>query len=285
MSIICHACATEVMEVPVSCNGFCKAAFHPKCSGISTVISDEMVKNKQLHWMCKSCSKLMDDMRFRSSVLSAYEAGQEHVLTAHSEIVENMKSSILSELKNEIRSNFTALINSNTLTPRSSTRPITAMKSIRSRRLFQKVDQPVKNDLMCGTGSSLSPSFGNIAAPVPKEKFWLYISRIARDVSVDQIRQLTMDRLGTDDVEVVRLVANGKNINTLTFISFKIGLNPDLKANALSTSTWPKGILFREFKDSRSTANFWKPHQTPTVNQTPRMASGRSIPDSNTMTE
>ncbi|XP_065086832.1 uncharacterized protein LOC135715327 [Ochlerotatus camptorhynchus] len=281
MSAVCHACAIEVVEAPITCNGFCKAVFHLKCSGIPTAISDELPKIKQLYWMCKSCSKLMDDVRFRSSVRGAYEAGQEHVLTAHSEIVENMKSSILSELKNEIRSNFTALINSSTLTP--TTRP-SATKSIRSRRLFQNTNQHAK-DLMCGTGGSLSPSLGKLTASASDEKFWLYISRLARDVTVDQVRQLAIKRMGTDDVDVVRLVAKGKNVNTLTFISFKIGLNPDLKAKALSTSTWPKGILFREFKDRKSSGNFWKPHQTPTDNHSPSSPSGRSITDSNTMTE
>nr|XP_029710332.1 paired mesoderm homeobox protein 1-like [Aedes albopictus] len=31
----------------------------------------------------------------------------------------------------------------------------------------------------------------------------------------------------------------------------------------MSNSTWPRGILFREFQDNRSTQNFWKPRLTP----------------------
>ncbi|XP_055623744.1 uncharacterized protein LOC129767148 [Toxorhynchites rutilus septentrionalis] len=131
-----------------------------------------------------------------------------------------IKSEILNELKSELRMNFTALINSNSLTPKSSTCPAYTAGSIRSRRLFpeQKATERQQNDLMHGTASSLSPSFDNFAAPAPKQKFWLYLSRISCNVTVELVHELTIQRLGTNDIEVFRLVAKGKDVSSMSFI-------------------------------------------------------------------
>lgn len=262
MSLVCHSCTLEITAEHISCQGFCKADFHVKCSGLSTSAADEATNHRQLFYLCKSCTNLMTDLRVRSSIRAAYEAGQENVFSAHNEIVENLKLEIMTELKKEIRSNFAFLANSNCRTPKSSRRP--APNVISSRRLFDK-PQPrnQQQPMACGTAESISPSHGVVAVAASQPKFWLYLSRISRDVTVEQVRELAQKRLGSDDVIAIRLVANGRDVSTLSFVSFKIGMNFDMKAKALSTSTWPKGLLFREFKDNRSTGNFWKPKQTP----------------------
>lgn len=287
MITVCHACATDIIDGFLSCNGFCKAEFHLKCCNIGSTLADELARNKQLFWMCQSCTKLMDDIRFVSSVRAAHETGQKTAVCSHNEIVEKLKSEMMVELKKEIRSNFTALINSSSLTPKSSTRPETAVGTLRSRRLFPNpvTNEPRHQDLLVGTGNSLSPSLGTFTVPAPNKKFWIYLSRISRDVSAEQIRDLTAHRLDTQDIEVFRLVANGKNINELTFISFKIGVNYDLKAKALSPSTWPKGILFREFRDNKVYSNFWRPQHTPPADRSINPATRNPVNHQDTAME
>lgn len=59
----------------------------------------------------------------------------------------------------------------------------------------------------------------------------------------------------------------GTDVNTLNFVSFKVGVDPKYRNAALDPSTWPRGILFREFEDNRS-SNYWMPDtdpQTPTI--------------------
>lgn len=229
------------------------------------------MKNDQLFWMCKQCTDLMHDVRMKGAVRAAYESGHEKLLTAHNEIVENLKQEILVELKHEIKSNFSSLINSSSMTPRTSLRTTSGIASTRRRRLFGKpsTSKAQSKPLMLGTSESLSPSLGNLAATAPRQKFWLYLSRISCDVTVEQVRALVSRRLGTDDVNVVRLVGKGRDVSTLSFISFKIGLNTDVKAKALLPSTWPKGIQYREFIDHRANVNFWKPQLTPTHDELP----------------
>lgn len=263
MSLICHSCTGEISTDHVTCQGFCKATFHVKCSGLSTSAHGEASNHRQLFYFCNSCTNLMSDMRLRGTIRTAYEAGQENVLGAHNVIVENLKLEIMSELKKEIRSNFAVFANSNCITPKSSKR--TDPTAIRSRRLFDK-RQPHRfqeQPIACGTAESISPSLGVVSLPANQPKFWLYLSRISRDVTIEQIRGLAQKRLGSDDITVIRLVAKDRDINTLSFVSFKIGMSADLKDKGLSPSTWPKGLQFREFRDNRLRENFWKPEKTP----------------------
>lgn len=220
------------------------------------------MKNHQLFWFCPSCTTLMKDTRFRNTTRAAYEAGQERALDSHSDILKQLKSEILTELKSEIRTNFTALFNSNSYTPKTSHQIGVEPRLTKKRRLFS----PAKNvlpkaqpELMQGTGSTLSPSTEIKIVPKAPQKFWLYLSRIAPEVSVDQVAALAKKRMGTDDIQAFRLVAKNRDVTTLSFISFKIGMSADLKPKALSSTTWPKGIVFREFSGDSSNSFFWRP--------------------------
>lgn len=267
MSVMCDACAGDATSNHVKC-GFCSASFHPECTGVSDGTRQEMLENQQLFWLCRPCTSMMLDIRFRNSTRAAFEAGQDQALNAHSDTLQNLKSEILHELKNEIRTNFATLINSNTLTPKTSQRVRLDNRYTRARRLFSVTNAAPtqKPVLLQGTGSTLSPSTEIQTVPAPQPKFWLYLSRVARDVSVEQINALACHRLGTTDVQVIRLVAKGKDISTLSFVSFKIGIDAGLKTKALSTSTWPKGLVFREFSNNSTGGNFWRPRPPPETN-------------------
>ena len=211
----------------------------------------------------------MKDIRYRNSVRAAQELGQEHALNSHSDIMRGLKSEILSELKNEIRTNFATLINSSSLTPKNTQLSGIEPRLIRSRRLFS-VTNDIKTNrnrpILHGTGSTPSPSLEIATVPAVQQKFWLYVSRVARDVSADQMCAYVKKRLGTNDIQVTRLVAKGRDKSSLSFISFKIGMDTNLKSKALSTSTWPKGIVYREFSDNRVSENFWRPVMQPAAN-------------------
>lgn len=271
MSSVCHSCANEIVESHVMCQGFCSAVFHATCTGISADAFEEVMKNHQVFWLCRSCTSLMKDNRFRNSVRSAHEIGQELALNSHSDIMQSLKSEILTELKNEIKTNFATLINSSSLTPKSTRRGGFNPLITNRRRLFNvandKNSVPNRNPpLLSGAGSTPSPSMEIATVPAAQPRFWLYLSRIARDVSVEQMDAYAKKRLGTDDIQVTRLVAKGRDISSMSFISFKIGMNTDMKSKALSTSTWPKGVVFREFSDNRSAENFWRPTIPPAGN-------------------
>ena len=257
MSGLCHACSNELTGECITCQGFCDATFHANCCGSRPDFVADVIRSSQSFWLCPSCSKLMKDIKFRKSVRSAHDAGQAGAFG----VIEQLKAEILSELKNEIRSNFTAIVNSSALTPRSSRQsPLAAAAHGRKLLLEPIPSQRPQPALMEGTSKSVSPSLGVTTVPLPKGKCWIYLSRISRDVSADQIVALANNRLGTSNAEAIRLVAKGRDISTLSFISFKVSVDADLKDKALSPSTWPSGILYREFNDDRG--NFWRPGPT-----------------------
>ncbi|KAL1381013.1 hypothetical protein pipiens_013780 [Culex pipiens pipiens] len=97
-------------------------------------------------------------------------------------------------------------------------------------------------------------------------RFWLYLSRVSRNVTEAQIAKLAVDRLGVVDVKVKRLVAKGKDVSRMRFISFKVGVHVDLKHKALASATWPDGLVFREFEE-RNAEIFWEPSSAVVNNQ------------------
>ncbi|XP_055527355.1 uncharacterized protein LOC129719976 [Wyeomyia smithii] len=186
MSLICHSCANDINESHVICRGFCSAVFHPRCTGIAAVAFEDVMKNAQLFWLCKSCTSLIKDIRVRNATRSAHEAGLEEALNTHSGIMENLKAEILNELKNEIRTNFATLMNSNSFTPRSIRRTATDSRFSKPRRLFNAdTNRSNKPLLLHGTGSTPSASTEIAVVPAARRKFCLYLSRIARKVSVE----------------------------------------------------------------------------------------------------
>ncbi|KAL1404467.1 hypothetical protein pipiens_018874, partial [Culex pipiens pipiens] len=97
-TILCHACAGDVNDEYVPCQGFCNAVFHLNCSGVKTELLKEIAAHRQIFWLCRSCTTLMTDLRHRRSVQCAFEAGQELSLSHHNRIVEQLKSEILLDL-------------------------------------------------------------------------------------------------------------------------------------------------------------------------------------------
>lgn len=236
MSALCHGCSNELgAGRTVECRGFCSAVFHLKCTSTTESLLKEMAKNKQTFWLCPSCTRLMNDIRFRKSVKLASEAGQDQNQEDRSTIVELLKTEIMPELKKEIQANFSRLINSSTMTPKSNRLP-----PLPPRKLTVYENGP--GDKLAG------PSRNR------KSKFWLYLARISNDVTVDQISAFAKSRLATDEVEVFLLVAKGVDVSRMRTISFKVGIASELKDKAMSAETWPRGVYFREFEE-RSVAS------------------------------
>lgn len=89
-----------------------------------------------------------------------------------------------------------------------------------------------------------------VAKVVPEPKFWLYLTGFHPQVTNEDIEKFVKDSLGSDeDVKVVKLVIKDADLSKLNFVSFKIGLHLDLNKRALSPTSWPSGVGFREFED------------------------------------
>lgn len=115
----------------------------------------------------------------------------------------------------------------------------------------------------------------------PPEKFWLYLSRIARHVTEDDVSELVKKCLQTQQpIDVRKLVRKDADLKQFAFISFKVGVEKSLKDKALDPSVWPKGIFFREFENLQTNRDFWGPTKIPRMDTgTPSMITPSPIVD------
>uniref|UniRef100_A0A182J088 Uncharacterized protein n=1 Tax=Anopheles atroparvus TaxID=41427 RepID=A0A182J088_ANOAO len=121
------------------------------------------------------------------------------------------------------------------------------------RRLIDRSPPPANSaPLLAGTG--LVTSRALLTVPPTEAKFWLYLTRIAPSVPLAEVEAFAREQLGTEDATVVRLLAKDRDPSTLSFISYKVGLSPELRDKALDPTTWPCGMVFREFADSGSSS-------------------------------
>ena len=283
---VCKSCTNELVENSImKCGGFCSALFCVDCAELDPSARANVDTYTSLYWMCKECCKLMENARFKNALVSSNAVNTGFLNAMKDEI----RSTVLEEIKHEIRSNFEELIKKVPKTPvpppqLSQSRPRPSL-SVRNKRLRENDDgdddvgprRPVKALCAIGTGITDMNIVASKTSDHDPEKFWLYLSGIVPDVPDEKVVELVQARLGTTDLHVVKLVARGRNTSSLTFVSYKVGMSPNLKAVALATETWPRGIRFREFENVGSKKQvFWRPELTPTVpselSETPKTA-------------
>lgn len=214
-----------------------------------------------LFWMCDECVNLMKCTRFKTAVSSfgsAIDAITEKQEIANAEIRKEMakQGQQIAQLTSRITTSTPKNLDSGILYRQPS------LKRRREEGLL------ISKPLVGGT-KSVTDSIV-ITVPEPAEMFWLYLSRIHPSVKPESIEKLVKTSVQCEDpVKVVPLVKKGSDTSRMSFISYKIGMAPRLRDVALSSDTWPEGILFREFEDT-SSKNMWLPRlNTPTITISP----------------
>lgn len=174
------------------------------------------------------------------------------------ELMAEEQTKALDDLRKEIALN-TAKINTILQQPPPQTTPHIPRSqfSVSSRKRPRLlIDEPSQHDnASVGTKEIAPDESVPLAAAQREDKFWLYLSGFDPQATTQQIEKLVKGNLITDGaVDVVKLVPKGRTLDELTFVSFKVGLDKQLKDAALSGSTWQKGIIFRQFDSSHSTS-------------------------------
>lgn len=256
---ICFSCAGELQDVDaIVCNGFCKSSFHLKCVNQSIATRDIIRNSSQIFWMCKGCTRMMSIVNFRHTIASTNTVLQ---------LINEKHNEEMQELRKEIKQNTDKI---NSLSQQNHTfdaqsqntenqidAPLTTRKR---RRLQEGEDYVTNNDTPAvnnneGTKEIDTDIAVPLAVPLREKKFVLYLSGFAPQATVNEISELVKKNLNTNDtVDVAKLVPKGKNLCELSFVSFKVGIGLHLKECALQSSSWQKGIVFREFLDTRQSS-------------------------------
>ncbi|XP_058817165.1 uncharacterized protein LOC131680471 [Topomyia yanbarensis] len=258
-SSVCFACTCELdKEDEIVCSGFCTSSFYLKCVKQSTVIRDSIAKSSNLFWMCNACSKMMQNATFRQTISSTNNA-MDAISVEHNKALLELRNEMEqnSAKINKILQHIPAVLNEKIGRKGSSS------SSRKRPRLDGDCDQSSPN---ANEGTKDIDSNVKIPLAVKKsgeELFWLYLSGFDPKATEEDIRNLVQQNLNTSEtVDVRKLVPKGKNLEELSFVSFKVGVGLQLKTVSLLKSSWQKGIIFREFDfHTRSTFRFQSQQQ------------------------
>lgn len=246
----CGECKQEINDLePMRC-GFCDAFLHisQNCCGINSRGLREAFALGKLLLVCTACRSELNGRSIRSYIADTQVAPlappELPILSTLPEQVQQL-SNVVETLSKKIDNLSSA--QSQPVWPIPCT-PVRPMRSVKRRRLDDKSNVSVPSD--CGTNNV---DLSDLSVPVivrNVNKFWLYLSGFNPLITDDDVKKIISRCLNAPaPVDVIRLVPKGKDLAGLSFVSYKIGLDPDMKIKSLDPSSWPSGLLFREFVD------------------------------------
>lgn len=200
---------------------------------------------RNVFWMCNDCADLFARDHFRQ-------------LTAGCSNNEIPDISAIKSIKDDIAGlkqafgELSAKVDCNPCTP-TLKNPWRAVGRIERtlpntpKRARMEIQPVIERPIQCGTKTA-STTVKTISPP--EDLVWIYLSAFDPSTSDNDITNLARECLGMDsnvNPKVVKLVPKDKDVSTLSFITFKIGLSKNLREIALSNNTWPENVHFREF--------------------------------------
>lgn len=250
--MVCVKCSTSITagEEFVICQGFCTDVYHAACVKLSTDEVTSFKRNHCIWWLCEECGKFLYKIRKDKSLYAARLMQKPKTVVANTKPISPTVSNMdlqeeIQKLKvqmNAVHQSIVDLTTANTLATDTSHDHTPLAQS--SPKQF--------STLMHGS-KCVIPSTDLSAS---RNKFWMFFTRIKRSVNEQQIMKLVNDSIGTCDVVVKKLVSRWRDVSTMPFISYKVGIDVGLKDLAMNPSSWPKGISFREFQDDYE---IWEP--------------------------
>lgn len=247
---ICSKCCTAVIsgQPYTICQGFCTDAYHADCVNLTDADVMSFNRNRCIWWLCVSCTNMMCNIRNDKSLLSkrsSFALQREQTVKSVPPLEADMKNDIL-EMKKEI-----AIIQ-RTLADHSN---VHGSASINESTPLARSSPKCDKTLMFGSKCS-STNVSTSSSSTTQEKFWLFFTRLKNTVNEDQMLRMVSTAIGSNNVTVRKLVACWKDISTLPYVSFKIGIDPEFKNVAMLSSTWPTGVCYREFHNNYE---LWEP--------------------------
>lgn len=248
----CGECKLDIHDLEPMCCGLCESFYHisQQCCGLNVrPLRDALMSGKTI-FICSACRTELNGRSIRAYFANNHQSqspladlpGQVQQLF---DVVADLSKKI-DDFADKPKPKQEKILSGPPVWPRLG------MKRRREDRMID-VDAPVASGTKAIDLSDLSDlSVPSIVQPVMPEKFWLYISGLNPQITDNDI-QLVVSRCLkiSDPATVVRLVPKGKDVSNITFVSYKVGLDPGLKESALDPASWPFGMRFREFVELR----------------------------------
>lgn len=247
------SCTNSNTEKVINCSGLCNKTVHAACLKFNNAVFSLFNSYTNFKWFCDDCQILL-------ATFSRNSDGMFKLLLSLSEEVKTIvgissgtsdKRTTRSAKRNLPRNLDIRSASSSTAGPAPVPSPVSP--ALAPSPAFQHSErtahhhiqhQPYRSECFVGTGDIAATSIKS----VPETKY-IYASRFANSTTPDALKDYLCTKLGLSEVafDCRLLVAAGKDVNSLNFISFKIGVNVDLYTKLLVPNIWPAGILVREF--------------------------------------
>lgn len=248
MSINCEHC-DQIASVGgpdvIACYGTCNGTFHGKCVSLSTAVMKTIANNPNISWNCDNC-------RTPTGMIS--------------EVMKELKGS-LAELTKAVASNTSVLANAVAVgsnAPKSFANVVGAFPSpsTNKRRRVDAVSAHTpalrKTVVGSGTGPVAAIELKSVETRKDIVASQLHTSTKEEDLC-SYLKEVHSLDTSSSAIRCKILLPNGKNINELDWISFKISVVESMYEKVMVSDNWPKGVTVRDFERrprSRSTGVF-----------------------------
>lgn len=251
----CIKCCEPIKNLNMVKCHLCDNTVHIKCLGWIRANLDFVNGQTNLLFFCNDCMQSIENIKVNNSSNS--------IVAVVSSVADSMNR-CMDDVKTELGkiNTFFGSISDQLLANSKPALPSSNRRNKRPR-IVSPNETPRRpsafSDLMGGTKTTESCSKLVDTVPKPAEKCWIYLSRIAPHVTEDDISALVKECVPDAQPIVRKLVRKDADIRTFAFISFKVGIDLQLKDIALDAKNWPKGIYFRQFEERNSLQDFWGP--------------------------
>lgn len=247
----CNKCQEIIVDSErITCRGYCGKSFHLTCVRLDQSFKEiQMAHEKNVFWMCDGCSDMFTSDHFRN-----ISSRCNNELVPDETPIKCLKDDI-DELKQIVRS-LSSKVDAKTITPMSTTpwsglNRMTSSSTVPNTPKRKRVESQPKERPSNIRGSRAASEMVK-TVPLPEELFWLYLSAFDPCTSEDNISNFAKNCMGLPadvNLKVVKLVPKDRDPETLSFVTFKVGMNSTHKQLALSKDTWPENVYFREFEN------------------------------------
>lgn len=270
----CKECKLEVNDIePVRC-GFCDALFHisQQCCGFNHRANRDLFSQGKAMFICTDCRSELNGRSVKRYLEDNADSQTCPVVASSDNLSTQVQ--LLTDVVDKLSKKVDVLASGQAsgsktnklLTPSNRSWPRLSAK----RPRVEQYDSAALNvDRGTRTIDLSDLSIGSIIPTPAPPKFWLYLSGFQPLISIEDVQKIVTRCLDLSAPgEVIRLVPKGKDVSNMSFVSFKIGLDPSIRERALLASTWLDGLVFREFVDQSKNSRR-PPFNAVDINQTP----------------
>lgn len=237
----CKSCSKSFPALFLDVVGcrFCDNQFHYDCSGIDRVASNSLKKYSCIAYLCATCMQWLSNNTM-NKLLKKIDA-----------VVDRLADPLdVNKLAADVADNR-KLINSLLDKPAITKEPqlfhqSQASTSHHNDSLVNRILAPT-NLGTAGTGQPVE----SIIPAVIQDKKYLYVGRIHPSVKQDALVSYVCSKLSdcaADQVDCRLLLSKDRvSDNSISFISFKIGLSVDHFNSLNDSDMWPPGVWIRPF--------------------------------------